>query len=98
MESEMTREEIDHRMKELVCKYVETHDKEIIKELHQLSRQVWGYRITLSPYIVSSLGQFVTDWASEPWPRFLVRRLFLHLLKLAGQSRQPVNHANTTLG
>jgi hypothetical protein len=61
MDSEMTREEIDHRMKELVCKYVETHDKEIIKELHQLSRQVWGYRITLSPYIVSSLGKFVKD-------------------------------------
>jgi hypothetical protein len=61
MESEMTSEEIDHRMKELVCKYVETHDKEIIKELHQLSRQVWGYRITLSPYIVSFLGKFVKD-------------------------------------
>jgi hypothetical protein len=61
MESEMTREEIEQRMKELVCKYVENYDKEIIKELHQLSRQLWGYRITLSPHIVSSLKKFVKD-------------------------------------
>jgi FKBP-type peptidyl-prolyl cis-trans isomerase (trigger factor) len=36
----MTREEIDQKMNELACKYVETHDPEIIKELYQLSRQL----------------------------------------------------------
>jgi FKBP-type peptidyl-prolyl cis-trans isomerase (trigger factor) len=33
----MTREEIEERMDELARKYVETHDKKIIKELYELA-------------------------------------------------------------
>jgi FKBP-type peptidyl-prolyl cis-trans isomerase (trigger factor) len=39
-----TREEINKRMDELVRKYVETHDPEIIKELYQLARQLQGLK------------------------------------------------------
>jgi FKBP-type peptidyl-prolyl cis-trans isomerase (trigger factor) len=34
----MTREDIERRMDELARKYVETHNKEIIKELYELAR------------------------------------------------------------
>ena len=33
-------EEIERRMDELACKYVETHDKEIIEELYELAREL----------------------------------------------------------
>jgi FKBP-type peptidyl-prolyl cis-trans isomerase (trigger factor) len=36
----MTREEIEQRMDELARQYVETHDKKIIEELYQLSREL----------------------------------------------------------
>ena len=36
----LSREEIKKRMDELVHKYVETHDHEIIKELYQLVLQL----------------------------------------------------------
>ena len=36
----MTTEEIERKMDELVRKYVETHDKEIIQELNRLSREL----------------------------------------------------------
>ena len=36
----LSREEIKKRMDELVHKYVETHDPEIIKELYQLVLQL----------------------------------------------------------
>ena len=38
--SAMTPEEIGERMDELARKYVETHDKEIIEELYELSREL----------------------------------------------------------
>jgi hypothetical protein len=37
---EQTREEIGKRIDELVRKYVETHDREIIEELYRLSRKL----------------------------------------------------------
>jgi FKBP-type peptidyl-prolyl cis-trans isomerase (trigger factor) len=36
----LSREEIKKRMDELARKYVETHEKEIIKELYQLVLQL----------------------------------------------------------
>jgi FKBP-type peptidyl-prolyl cis-trans isomerase (trigger factor) len=36
----LSREEIKKRMDELTRKYVETHEKEIIKELYQLVLQL----------------------------------------------------------
>jgi uncharacterized protein Yka (UPF0111/DUF47 family) len=36
----LSREEIKERMDELVRKYVESHDPEIIKELYQLVREL----------------------------------------------------------
>ena len=36
----LSREEIKKRMDELVHKYVETHDPEIIRELYQLVREL----------------------------------------------------------
>lgn len=36
----MTREDIEKRMTVLVQKYVETHDRQIIEELYQLSREL----------------------------------------------------------
>jgi hypothetical protein len=36
----MTHEEIEQKMDELAQKYVETHDKQIIEELYQLSREL----------------------------------------------------------
>jgi hypothetical protein len=40
MKPEMTREEIGQKMDELAHKYVETHDREIIKELLRLGREL----------------------------------------------------------
>ena len=37
---EQTREEIEKRIDELVRKYIETHDREIIEELYKLSRKL----------------------------------------------------------
>jgi hypothetical protein len=36
----LSRDEIKKRMVELARKYVETHDKEIIKELYKLAREL----------------------------------------------------------
>jgi len=36
----MTREEIDQKMDELARKYVETHDRKLIQELYELSREL----------------------------------------------------------
>jgi hypothetical protein len=36
----MTREEIEKQMDELARKYVETHNRQIIEELYQLSREL----------------------------------------------------------
>lgn len=56
-----TREEINKRMDELVRKYVETHDPEIIKELYQLARQLQGtkkaVKFSMFNHCVFSRGQ-----------------------------------------
>jgi hypothetical protein len=36
----MTREEIEDKMDELACKYIETHDKKIIQELYKLVKEL----------------------------------------------------------
>jgi hypothetical protein len=36
----MTREEIEKRMDELARKYVETHDKKIVEQLYDLTREL----------------------------------------------------------
>jgi hypothetical protein len=36
----MTCQELEARMDELACKYVETHDKELIKEFFQLAHEL----------------------------------------------------------
>ena len=36
----MTRQEMEQRMDELARKYVETHDKKIIKELYDLALEL----------------------------------------------------------
>jgi len=36
----MTRQEIQDRMDDLARKYVETRDREIVKELYQLAREL----------------------------------------------------------
>ena len=36
----MTRQEMEERMDELARKYVETHDKKIIKELYDLALEL----------------------------------------------------------
>jgi hypothetical protein len=36
----MTRQEIERRMDELACKYVETCDKKIVDELYKLAKEL----------------------------------------------------------
>ena len=36
----MTRQEIEQKMHELARQYVETHDKKIVEQLYELTRQL----------------------------------------------------------
>ena len=47
----MTREEIEKQMDELARKYAETHDKEIIEELYELTLELEKWRSRNGPWL-----------------------------------------------
>jgi hypothetical protein len=36
----MTRQEVEQKMDELACQYVETHDQKIVEQLYELAREL----------------------------------------------------------